>query len=621
MSIDSPALAREDARRRIARIQGFEAPFFLSPDARDAYVRRFSTLFIDEGSERQGGNAQVMRVLNAWGEPFALKALTRTDEGSRGAFDREYELHRGLSGLKGFPLLYGKGTLEGMPAIVMEWIEGVPLSHARRQLAVDEAGRLSPLTAARIGRDLFDLLSRMSLLEGEYAHRDLSPENVLVRTARRPLQDQVQEGVFDLCLVDFGSAARSGGAGDGMPGEAGRAVGAVGAYAAPELLPDAPERVRRHDKAPAVDVFAAASMLYELACGRLPFEQDGAKGGGNAWRVKAAGEYREMRMAHRAAEDIVGVLSFEPEVAVVVGIAVADFSLSPDAGEVREALALVDLQLEELIGAGLAVPAGDRPTAAAMRDALSTFCFQYADNVGRALRGERLVDCLSGSPASGFGGSPARLRNLFRTVGKSASAAVWGVAVAATGVLAHGTQATLALGPVAWEGSLGGAAVSLALALPAFLGFTIRAKGAHTLAGFVRGSTALALCAGAMAVAGGGLSTASPGVVRGLAAALFASTAAAWCPMVVDFALAALPARRRKLLSAAARRHALEAGQEGLPEGEKATEDSAAGHALGTPSAGALPEASGKEGEPGEADAGACEAGASRKGSEEEGKS
>ena len=80
-------------------------------------------------------------------------------------------------------------------------------------------------------------------------------------------------------------------------------------------------------------------------------------------------------MAHRAAQEIGTVLSYEPEVAVVASMAAAEFSLAPDAGEVREALALVDEQLEELIDSGLQVKQSDRPLAGALRDALATFCF------------------------------------------------------------------------------------------------------------------------------------------------------------------------------------------------------------------------------------------------------
>ena len=89
----------------------------------------------------------------------------------------------------------------------MEWIEGESLAHVRHRFAVDDAGRMSPLTVARIGRDMFDVLARLDFVEGGLAHRDVSPSNIVVRTSCLDVSDQIDEGVFDLCLLDFGSAA------------------------------------------------------------------------------------------------------------------------------------------------------------------------------------------------------------------------------------------------------------------------------------------------------------------------------------------------------------------------------------------------------------------------------
>src|SRR5699024_4987208 len=123
-------------------------------------------------------------------------------EGRQDAFRREYECHRALSGLKGFPRLFGCGQVDGVPAIVMEWVDGLTLEAACRHVAVDDEGRLSPLTAARMGRDLFDVLSRMELVDGGFSHGDVTRANVMVRTSHLPLAEQVEEGVFDLVLVD-----------------------------------------------------------------------------------------------------------------------------------------------------------------------------------------------------------------------------------------------------------------------------------------------------------------------------------------------------------------------------------------------------------------------------------
>ena len=205
---------------RLARVDGFEPAIALGQDELPAYLRRFTMLFADDATMRRGGIGRVTRAVNAQGEAVALKQLilpTRDefdDDAAhealvakfKAAFREEYECHRALSGLKGFPRLYGWGEVDGVPAIVMEWVEGETLARLRSRLAVDDAGRLSPLAAARLGRDLFDLLCRMSLVGEGFVHRDISPANIMVRTARLPLDRQLAEGTFDLCLIDFGSS-------------------------------------------------------------------------------------------------------------------------------------------------------------------------------------------------------------------------------------------------------------------------------------------------------------------------------------------------------------------------------------------------------------------------------
>ena len=173
--VDDLSASRQDLR--VMRMQQFEAPLSLSGDELEEYRRRFVTLFVDEGCWRKGGIGKVAQAKNAMGETFALKLLVvpalsevatddelkRQTDSLELAFRQEYECHRALSGLKGVPRLYGYGKVGGVPAIIMEWIEGETLERARTLLAVDEHKRLSPLTAARIGRDLFELFERMAL--------------------------------------------------------------------------------------------------------------------------------------------------------------------------------------------------------------------------------------------------------------------------------------------------------------------------------------------------------------------------------------------------------------------------------------------------------------------------
>ena len=108
---------------RLGRVDGFEPAIALGSDELPVYLRRFTMLFADDATMRRGGIGRVTRAVNAQGEAVALKQLilpTRDefdDDAAhealvakfKAAFREEYECHRALSGLKGFPRLYGWG--------------------------------------------------------------------------------------------------------------------------------------------------------------------------------------------------------------------------------------------------------------------------------------------------------------------------------------------------------------------------------------------------------------------------------------------------------------------------------------------------------------------------------
>lgn len=110
---------------------------------------------------------------------------------------------------------------------------GVTLEEAARALAVDDEGRLSPLTVARIGRDLFDLLARMAYVEGGLAHRDVAPRNIMIDTGQLSVADQVEEGAFQLVLIDFGSAVPLESADSSLTARWGGALGSDGRFRRP----------------------------------------------------------------------------------------------------------------------------------------------------------------------------------------------------------------------------------------------------------------------------------------------------------------------------------------------------------------------------------------------------
>ena len=550
---------------RLARVDGFEPAIALGSDELPVYLRRFTMLFADDATMRRGGIGRVTRAVNAQGEAVALKQLILPardefeDDAAhevlvtkfKAAFREEYECHRALSGLKGFPRLYGWGEVEGVPAIVMEWVEGETLARLRPQLAVDDAGRLSPLVAARLGRDLFDLLCRMSLVGEGFVHRDISPANIMVRTARLPLDEQLAEGTFDLCLIDFGSSLALEPA-SAVAGTGGKASfteryatlrRATVAYAPPEMLTDDIPDLRSLRMSPAIDVYAAASTGYELIAGVAPYEAaPGASGsaGVSGSRKKTrdiASPYR-LKMdtrpdypagAHAAGCDLPQLLRREPDVALAAAEQAQQLGLDPGSEDLRDALAFVDGQLFDVIMACLSCHQEDRPEPAAVEAALSAFCDHYAQNVGRSLRGEPLMPC----PMEVSGRATRRAA----MVGTTAVCAVFWIAVVVSAtLLASGALVFLNLGLVAWLGHLPGIVVALALMLPSLAGIAVGALSRDRRSGFLHGVLALSACEVPVLVLLACTSFYQRAVMSGLVAALIATYALAWFLLAMGFA-------------------------------------------------------------------------------------
>ncbi|MDM8299311.1 serine/threonine-protein kinase [Collinsella tanakaei] len=542
---------------RMVRIGSFEEPYTMTAEQRDAYRRRFLALFADDSTARRGGLGTVVRVANAFGETYALKLVTEPErfvcerdedyakrvERARAAFREEYETHRVFSNFKGFPRLYGYGFVDGTPAIVMEWIEGVTLAQARRMLAVDDAGRLAPLTAARIGRDLFDVLTRLSLVGNGFVHRDISPANIMVRTSHLSLAAQVEEGAFDLCLIDFGSSSVA-------DSDQGRSFTAAHAffrhatqdYASPEMLSDDLPDVRRLRSSSAIDVYSAASVLYELIDGGLPYDLSEHSGEVRSpYRIKMDTAPRHPNTAHGHGADIASVLIDEPSVAITAGQAARELGLEPNSIELQRALELVDGQLVDIVLSCLESDQGARPSVEAVRDGIGAFCENYTRNVDRAIHGESLIPCTDHrSWLSSV--SPYTVHRIVYTVGKAFALGVLAVVVFTTAIVLGGARTSLLCGPIGWEGRLAAPLLALVLALPWLAGVVSCGRLRGTRQGFVRGSAGLVAAAAIIAVAAL-CTTVGPARQQALLLApLFAAAAAGWCPLVLDYAMTVLPA-------------------------------------------------------------------------------
>ena len=206
---------------------------------------------------RRGGQGLVFRARQpGTGRHVALKRLaagTFSNALERRRFEREIELACELDH-PGIVTVYGVERHGELPLLAMEWVEGVPLDAWARDLPAGEEGLQRKLAAMLSLCDAIAYAHSTGVL-----HRDLKPSNVLVDRNDRPR------------VLDFGLARRIE-ASDQL--EATRTLGFVGtpAYAAPECFAEgfATLDVRS-------DVYSLGVLLYEVLCGRRPFEAAGLR--------------------------------------------------------------------------------------------------------------------------------------------------------------------------------------------------------------------------------------------------------------------------------------------------------------------------------------------------------
>lgn len=539
---------------------GFEPAEALSPDQLDAYLARFSVLFLDEHSGRRGGIGTVYFASNPFGERFAVKALNRSydvsfasdaerrllSEKAELLFHEEFECHKKLSGIKGFPKLYGYCSLSDKPALIMEWVEGISLRDAQAILSINDQGALYPIAAGRIGRDLFQAISRLSILGESVAHRDLSPANVMIRTSKASLFDQVDEGSFDICLIDFGSASFPRNDGFSFTENTAFVRKATPDYAPPEMLAEengtSSFGARNSTK---IDVYAGASILFELCSGSVPFDLGEAFLADMPFaEYKKSNKPRTLSFPHRTQELFAQALAFEPELAVSLELSGHDLEEADQ--NLVESVDFVDRQLADLLAPCLRASQADRPESDEMYGALASFCRNYYRNIELAYQGEPLIPCMVDGEPHGDADLLIEIRDTVRSVSKAASFAVLAVVLASVGLLTAGTAVSFELGPVSWQGLLLGFDVAGLLISPAVLGFSLsRHKSKRkSFFGGSFGVLAGTLLAGFCIT---GISGASSEFRYALYAALAATSFAGWCPVVMDYAMARIVPLSRRL--------------------------------------------------------------------------
>lgn len=289
---------------KLIRLDTFDTAVAVNPSAEDDAKRRFMTLILQTPYRSNGNIGQVLRATNTSGEVFAVKLLkdnailsdqtpNRSAEqaaahlANTAALFEEYRHLCTVSHLRGFPRVYGYGSCEDDPLILMEWVEGTSLKQALPLLPHDVSGGLTTQMVAAVGNAVLRALLMTQGLVNPVVHRDLSPANIMFHTTSRTLEQQIADCSFDPCLIDMGSATMALGD-DTITRRADIWRFATPAYAAPEMLTQDIEGIAALRRSPAIDVYALSSILYQLYSGRKPFdvESTGAAATGSFYLIK-----------------------------------------------------------------------------------------------------------------------------------------------------------------------------------------------------------------------------------------------------------------------------------------------------------------------------------------------
>ncbi len=164
----------------------------------------------------------------------------------------------------GIVALHDFGVEDGLPYLVMELVEGGSLKDALR------LRRPTPKQAAVIVKQIAEAVQAAHTLG--ILHRDIKPGNILLKFAPEseaathsgPMSASPYDGLVK--VSDFGLAKSM----DVVSGETGSMTfTGTPAYMAPEQL-----TLSLHQVGPPTDVYGMGVILYEMLCGRVPFESE-----------------------------------------------------------------------------------------------------------------------------------------------------------------------------------------------------------------------------------------------------------------------------------------------------------------------------------------------------------
>lgn len=211
-----------------------------------------------------GGMGVVWRVFDReWDRDLALKLprpVVLESPSLRERYVREAETWIGLGVHPHIVQCWFVSEVHGVPALFLDYLTGGSLA------SWIEKGHVRPGQWDLIVEIVMQVAEGLAYAHSKgVVHRDVKPENLLIRGDER------------VCVTDFGlvktavaEAAVSAGDGGAEPLDAG--VTGAGAYLGTPMY-GAPEQWGTAEKVgPAADIYALGVTLYEMCCGRRPFD-------------------------------------------------------------------------------------------------------------------------------------------------------------------------------------------------------------------------------------------------------------------------------------------------------------------------------------------------------------
>ena len=204
-----------------------------------------------------GGRYKILEKLGSGGMAVVYKArctlldrlvtvkVLREELVSDGEFVRRFHREAQAVAKLSHPNIvnvYDVGQEDGVPYIVMEYIEGETLKDLIRR-----EGKLEPKRALDIAVQICAALEHAH--ESGIIHRDIKPQNILITPQGR------------VKVTDFGIALAASGA---TVTHAGKIMGTVHYLS--------PEQARGEMVGKASDLYSTGAVLYEMLTGRVPFE-------------------------------------------------------------------------------------------------------------------------------------------------------------------------------------------------------------------------------------------------------------------------------------------------------------------------------------------------------------